>query len=140
VADAFVAREVSSHLREVDTSKEVAVAQEGAQEGADARIFTRERERERESPERCLRKHKRLTLIEVAAAQGVREGGDSARGRARGSALSLETERERERNRASLHFFVEFIKFYIRLLWGYCVVGRQYGMFGAVLGPEGRIQ
>ncbi len=32
------------------------------------------------------------------------------------------------------------IKFYIRLLWGYCVVGRQYGMFGAVLGPEGRIQ
>jgi hypothetical protein len=32
------------------------------------------------------------------------------------------------------------IKFYIRLLWGYCVVGRQYGMFGAVLGPKGRIQ
>ena len=30
------------------------------------------------------------------------------------------------------------IKFYIRLLWGYCVVGRQYGMFGAVLGPDSR--
>jgi hypothetical protein len=40
VVDACVAREVSSCLQEVDTSKEVAVAQEGAQVGADAQIFT----------------------------------------------------------------------------------------------------
>jgi hypothetical protein len=99
VADACMAREVSSRLREVDTSKEVAVAQEGVQVGADAQFFTtREGVQEGEAVEVSLQTQEVDTSKEVAVARGAREGEDSARGSARG--LARGSARGRVRGRA----------------------------------------
>jgi hypothetical protein len=72
VMGAWVAQEVSSRLREVDTSKEVAVVQEGLQEGADAQFFTaQEGACAGESRELSSQAQEVETSIEVAAVQGV---------------------------------------------------------------------